>query len=550
MLALVRCLGTRRLAFSTLLAVLAGGLNAALVALLLKAVREPSVGLTVALGVLMVALAVSRAAATHVLAVAAEAMTLEFRTELLEDLGQAQLSEVEQMGDTPLRRLASRDSAQVSFGVAMAPFLLMNALLVVGVLVLLFVSNWRVGAIFVVGVVIGGALVGKLQARFVERMQKGAELLDQADTLLSKQIANAGALKLNARRLEGAKRATRSLWTEVQGHRVGARAIGALLQGSTTMLVFSVIILVLALREPLSVSGAEVMSFGFLAVFLTGPVEAVTGSAQALAEAVAAFNRIEALRQRLAVVEEPKSTENGAHDYTAFQEIQMEGVSYVYPEFTLGPVNLTVKRGETTFLVGGNGSGKSTFLKVIMGLYRPHKGSVRVDGDVVETTSAAYRELFAYVPFDFTLFETLYGRGSHQEPAVRAQLQWFEIGGKLDARVEADAIRWSSLELSQGQRRRLALIDAITEGKPILVLDECASDQDPHFRERFYRELLPHLKGTGVTLIIVSHDDRYYDLADRMLKLEGGKSVSAAGAASVPRPPPPVARSLTRRTNS
>jgi putative ATP-binding cassette transporter len=81
----------------------------------------------------------------------------------------------------------------------------------------------------------------------------------------------------------------------------------------------------------------------------------------------------------------------------------------------------------------------------------------------------------------------------------------------------------STIELSQGQRKRLALLTAFLEDRPFYIFDEWAADQDPFFREVFYLQLLPELKAKGKTVLVISHDDRYYSLGDRIIKLDYGK---------------------------
>ena len=84
---------------------------------------------------------------------------------------------------------------------------------------------------------------------------------------------------------------------------------------------------------------------------------------------------------------------------------------------------------------------------------------------------------------------------------------------------------FSTVKLSRGQRKRLALLTAYLEDRPIYVFDEWAADQDPVFRRIFYLRLLPELKARGKTVVAITHDDRYFGDADRIVKLEEGKVV-------------------------
>jgi putative ATP-binding cassette transporter len=96
---------------------------------------------------------------------------------------------------------------------------------------------------------------------------------------------------------------------------------------------------------------------------------------------------------------------------------------------------------------------------------------------------------------------------------------------------------FSTLALSQGQRKRLALLTAYLEDRPIYLFDEWAADQDPQFKEIFYHHLLPELRARNKTVLVITHDDRYYDVADRLIKLDYGKLVydgRPAGLAGAP----------------
>jgi putative ATP-binding cassette transporter len=156
-----------------------------------------------------------------------------------------------------------------------------------------------------------------------------------------------------------------------------------------------------------------------------------------------------------------------------------------------------------------------------MGLYEPGKGTIILDGKpVTRENRDDYRQYFSVVFFDFFLFEHLIGIGM-KDPGDRIKRYLEEL--QLTHKVKVQDGRLSTIELSQGQRKRLALFNAYVEDRPIYIFDEWAADQDPQFKEVFYRDILAELKAAGKTVIVISHDDRYYHLADRIIKLDGGK---------------------------
>jgi putative ATP-binding cassette transporter len=208
--------------------------------------------------------------------------------------------------------------------------------------------------------------------------------------------------------------------------------------------------------------------------------------------------------------------------------IRLKGVRFDYADsaetggrsaFTLGPLSLEIPAGELLFIVGGNGSGKTTLLKLLAGLYPPREGSLQLGDQPINAENYAdYRNLFAVLFPDYCLFDRFYGHAAVDEERLAERLSTMGLAGKIPW---SDG-QFGELHLSSGQRKRLALICAELEDSPILILDEVAADLDPAFRRYFYETHLPRLKASGKTVIAVSHDERYFHLADRVVKLDAG----------------------------
>jgi putative ATP-binding cassette transporter len=187
--------------------------------------------------------------------------------------------------------------------------------------------------------------------------------------------------------------------------------------------------------------------------------------------------------------------------------------------FRLGPIDLSLGRGELVFVAGGNGSGKTTLAKLLVGLYTPATGEVRVNGRPVGDQER-YRQFFSAVFTEAYLFDRLLGMpATRLDDQARDYLARLEIGEKV--RIEDG--RFSTTDLSQGQRKRLALLTAYLEDRPVYVFDEWAADQDPRFKEIFYTRLLPELKARGKAVLVVSHYEQYFHVADRVVQLDYGK---------------------------
>jgi putative ATP-binding cassette transporter len=264
-------------------------------------------------------------------------------------------------------------------------------------------------------------------------------------------------------------------------------------------------------------------------LFIVGPLSLIVGLIPYLGKcneaAKAIFNLEEALDAgREAAMATPAV---GAAVPRQFDVVTLDSVRFSYQgdeeeTFVLGPVSLTIKNGEILFIIGGNGSGKSTLLKLLSGLYRPDSGQILVDGVEVRNGNIQdYREMFSAIFSDFHLFEKLYGHLGVEEARVSTLLKDMY----LDRKVRFAGDRFSTLELSTGQKKRLALVVSLLDSRPIYVFDELAADQDPEFRRYLYEQLLPRIRNEGHTIIAATHDDRYFHVADRVVKLEIGKVV-------------------------
>src|SRR5437763_7002819 len=215
-----------------------------------------------------------------------------------------------------------------------------------------------------------------------------------------------------------------------------------------------------------------------------------------------------------------------------FEQIEMHDVVFRYMHksseavFQVGPFNFTLRSGDLVFITGGNGSGKSTFLKLLAGLYKPDSGEILLDGRPIDDRNRdAYRALIAAIFVDYHLFQRLYGIAEPDGAEVDRLLRQFQL---LDKTRLTDG-EFQTLDLSGGQRKRLALIVSLLEKRPILLLDEWTADQDPEFRRRFYDELLPDLKRAGATAVVITHDERYLDelkLPARRLRMDEGRFVA------------------------
>ncbi|SOC30002.1 cyclic peptide export ABC transporter [Thalassospira xiamenensis] len=277
------------------------------------------------------------------------------------------------------------------------------------------------------------------------------------------------------------------------------------------------------------------------ALFMIGPIGAVVASVPSFSDSDVALRKINDIDHQLEDAldaQHANEATNGTSSPETLEklrgalgniaEISLRDVRFAYPGttdspgFAVGPINATFKKGEITFITGGNGAGKSTIIAVLTGLRPAAGGSIMVNDCPVPTDALQlYRDHFATVLSDYHLFRELYGIDDIDPKRVETLLKQMEI----DDKVELDNNAFSTTSLSQGQRKRLALIAALLEEKPVLVLDEWAADQDPHFRSVFYEKILPSLRKQGKIIICVTHDDRWFDTADTIYHVRDGEFV-------------------------
>ena len=265
-------------------------------------------------------------------------------------------------------------------------------------------------------------------------------------------------------------------------------------------------------------------------VYLLGPLEAVMQVLPSLSRANVALQHVEGLGLAPAMRPSAEQLARPPEPSLTWDRLDLIGIVYTYERdgFTLGPIDLTLYPGALVFVGGGNGSGKSTLTKILAGLYVPQAGEICLQGQTITDANREwYCQHFSVVFSDFHLFESLLGAAI---PSLDIQVQRYLEQLQLHHKVQVQDGAFSTTALSQGQRRRLALLTAYLEDRPIYIFDEWAADQDRHFKEIFYTQLLPELKRRGKAVLVISHDERYFSLADRVIKLEDGQLVAAANS--------------------
>lgn len=441
---------------------------------------------------------------------------------------------LEVVGRARIQSLLTDDASAIATFCMGLPILVTNGVVILGVLAYLATLSWTflllAAAVLVVGSIGHQLSYRRVLGHFREAGRGQDRLFGQFEAL------NGGAkeLRLNAGK---ARRfldvALAEAIDAVARSRIRGLSLLAFADGWGRLLFMATIGTALFARIWIAPGDASVVT-GYVIAFLyiMGPLEGLLANIPHVGMARVALGRIGDTLGRLGAAQGDQASLPAGRKVT----LALEGVTHGYYDeredevFTLGPIDLTLRPGEITFLVGGNGSGKTTLAKLVTGLYTPEAGTIRVDGQALAAPGGeAHRQLFSAVFSDFHLFETLLeaADGSLDDRA-NTWLRQFHLDHKVAVRDGA----FSTRDLSQGQRKRLALVAACLEDRPVMVFDEWAADQDPQFKDVFYREVLAELKARQKTVLVITHDDRWFALADQLVKLDRGQVVERSGPAA------------------
>jgi putative ATP-binding cassette transporter len=522
-----------------------GFAGAYVVALINEALNAPpgSAGqLGVRFAALSVAVLATRWLSQHQFVLLSERTLARLRAHVSAQFAEAPYSRIEAIGGARLQAVLTEDVGVVAGFFVTLPELVMHAAIVIGCLLYLGVLSWQL-LLFALAMVVLGSL-GYLfaESRAMTHLRRSREHEDDLYRHFRALLDGAKELKLHRERrrhfvdqaLGASIERVRSLRTRGLAIYVASASWGAF---AFFVLIGSVLFVLNAwfAVEPRVLSGYALM---FLYMML--PLEAVLGSLPAISRARVALERISNVGVEAGASDArggPLATPGPGPAAAPFLGLALRQVVHRYHRdtedgvFSLGPIDLALEPGEVVFLIGGNGSGKTTLAKLLVGLYEPESGQVIINGCAVdERGREAYRQHFSTVFSDFFLFDDALAGGRQLDARAHELLRIL----KLDHKLSIENGKFSTTALSLGQRKRLALLVAYLEDRPICVFDEWAADQDPSFKEVFYRELLPDLRARGKAVLVITHDDRYFSLADRFIKLESGRIVAADGLERAP----------------
>jgi putative ATP-binding cassette transporter len=519
--------------FSIAAGALSGVCNAALLAVINATLKTTPQGgrLAWSFAGLCVLLPFARFTSERLLTKLGQDAMHRMRMQLCRQILAAPLLHLEQLGSARLLTTLTDDVPAITNAVLVIPLLCVNAALVIGCLIYLGILSWGVLLIVLAFMILGIATYQAPILKVQKIFQSAREHSDRLQEHFRALTLGAKELKIhNERRQAFIREGLEATADALQAHNVAGQNLYTVAASWGQVLVFIVIGLILFIFPSIhNLDRTMLTGYALTLLYLMTPLQVIMNSLPQLTRANVALNKVNELGFTLGSQGSEQAEEKQFQTDT-WETLRLSSVSHRYQrdgeasDFILGPLDLTFKPGEMVFIIGGNGSGKTTFVKLLTGLYAPENGAIYLNDEPIgPDNKEAYRRHFSAVFSDFYLFETMLGLIDNKlDQRASEYLQQLKLGHK----VQIEQGRLSTTKLSQGQRKRLALLTAFLEDRPIYIFDEWAADQDPYFKDFFYMNLLPDLTARHKTVFVITHDDRYYHVAERIITLDNGQVTS------------------------
>ncbi len=460
------------------------------------------------------------------------------RSFLLKQVSKVNYQNLEKVGGHRVLATLTTDVTSISHALAILPVFAVNFATIIFCFIYLYIQSAVLFSFLILSLLLGvggAALIMRIgRQKFYELREKEDDLYAVFKTL----VDGNKELNINKNRRDFFyEQQAQPCIDEVRAIDIKAKTYWVLSESMLRSLIFLALGIVFFVSHIyFQVETVVLTSFILFTTYIIGPISFIQSTYQSLVRGRIAYHKIQALDLNF---DEDLEQESGMENLAQWNELKFENVSYQYPsktkyKFSIGPIDLSIKQGENIFICGGNGSGKSTFAKLLVGLYHPQSGHIQLGSEIIKDDNRQwFRNHFATIFSDFFLFDHVLN--DQGQLVVNGELDKLLKKLELADKVAVVNGQISSTQLSQGQRKRLAMLLAYAEDSSIYLFDEWAADQDPTFRAYFYEELLPELKAKGKTLVVITHDDKYFHLADRLIKFENGQiSMPTPTAALIP----------------
>jgi len=447
---------------------------------------------------------------------------LDLKRFIYNKVTRAPVQDLEQVGFAALMASLTSDIDKLSTGARMIPIVLNYLIVIGGVVAMLTYLNPGVMLFILACAVVGVACYQPFSHFGGQALGQARRCVNQVIEFNRGLIYGSKELKLNRRKRDAYIAELHQV--EDQQRRFQLKGgtlflVGSQFAGLMNMLVIGLVAFVMSNFYALSPDA--LISIVMILLYLSEPMMGIVECLSSLIPARISVLAVRKCLRQLRAESEPETDGKIAiHKLQAFQ------LEYAYQvkdqadfQFRVGPVSATFRRGQVSFITGGNGSGKSTLSKLLSLHYLPSDGCVMINDErVTDENRSAMRQNISAIFTDFHLFPRLYDVAEGEAGKIAGYMQ--EL--KLEERVSLDDGKFSTLGLSDGQRKRIALLVSYLEDRDVYVFDEWAADQDPQFKEFFYSTILFRLRELGKIVIVITHDDRYFHLADQLIKMENG----------------------------
>jgi putative pyoverdin transport system ATP-binding/permease protein len=466
----------------------------------------------------------------------AQTLILQSRETLIDKIRKSNLRSYEKVGSTRLFVLLAHDTNTIGSIASLSSNVIIALIVISGSLIYLLALSVKGFLLTVCIIGVSLLITFSMQKANIKRIKKLMELENVFLNFIRNMLTGIKEVKMDSKVSDGIYNIhLKPYMDDIHEKKTSnniSQARFALLGQFIFFITMGFILFVFPLLQ-ISITNNPAQ-FVIVLLYILAPIQMLIPLIPQFSQIKATMDRISSIKDML---EEEPLSHTAESSYNQFEVISFKDVIYSYeplsdkPDFRLGPVNFDIQAGDLIFILGENGSGKSTLIKVLTGLYTANKGSIQLDGDPISHhNTQQYRNLFGIIFTDNHLFEHLYG----VDEVSTAHINHLIDKTGLTEKVVFQENRFNTIDLSEGQKKRIALINVLVRDKPIYIFDEWAANQDPEFRDFFYNVLIPELNARQKTVIVITHDDRYLHIAKRMFRMEDGllEEVAMAGMES------------------
>ncbi|OTA14504.1 Cyclic peptide transporter [Xenorhabdus vietnamensis] len=431
--------------------------------------------------------------------------------------------ELERLGLARITTILTTDVMQVIQGAKTIPTIVISMVTVTGMMLYLYVVNDEI-VFFILKAIAFGVLTYQIPIYFSRHyLMKTRNKVDELRNLNIALVRGAKELKLDrAKRDYFHQNILNAVEDNIASNEKKGQTILAIAVNYGDLLSFFVIgFTMFIFGNYHAVTAQELIAVIMTLLYITAPISVIINNVHNITLAAISMKKI----REIVSIMPAESTIGGDGTLMPWREMTFNDVVYEHvvhdqdTAFSIGPVNFTLRQGDLIYIVGGNGCGKSTLAKLITQHYLPSRGLIKVDDQEIDDRNRdAVRQHIGCIYSDYHLFDSLLIAADTSDLEIEEYLKSLGLSHKVSIKSGV----FSTTSLSDGQRKRLALLTVLLDNKNIYLFDEWAADQDPEFKRIFYEKILPEMKQRGKTVVVITHDDHYFHLADRVFRMDSG----------------------------